>query len=151
LTDVEYSGRLAGWLGGYRPPGAVTDGVRPEAVVVDPSAASFIQQLWRDGWSPEPANNDVTDGIRTVSSLLAAGRLKVHRSCRHLIDEFPGYSWDDRKAQRGVDAPVKVDDHGLDALRYGVHTTEPGWRRPSSLAAARRPVSDGPDFMSMAL
>lgn len=151
LTDVEYSARLRQWLDGYRPPGTRADGVRPQALVVDPSAASFIQQLWRDGWSPEPANNEVTDGIRTVSSLLAAGKLKVHRSCKHLIDEFPGYSWDEKKAQRGVDAPLKVDDHGLDALRYGVHTTEQAWRRPTTLAARPATGADGPDFMRMTM
>lgn len=151
LTDAEYSAALKTWLDGYRPPGTLTDGVRPQSLVVDPSAASFHQQLWRDGWSPEPANNEVADGIRTVSSLLAAGKLRVHRSCRGLIDEFPGYSWDEKKAQRGVDAPIKVDDHGLDALRYGIHTTEHAWRRPM-LADIPRPNSgEDPDFMSMAM
>lgn len=130
LTDAEYSERFAGWLRGYRPAGAAVSGVRPEMVAVDPSAASFMQQLARDGWPPHPADNAVLDGIRTVSSLLTSGRLKVHRSCQHLIDEIPGYSWDDTKALRGMDAPIKVDDHGVDALRYAVATSEYAWRNP---------------------
>lgn len=134
LTDVEYSARLRAWLDSYRPPGATVDGVRPESLVVDPSAASFIQQLWRDGWSPTAADNDVTDGIRTMSSLLSAGKLKVHKSCRGFIEEMASYSWDPKKAQHGVDAPMKVDDHSIDAVRYAVRTTEHSWRRPALMA-----------------
>jgi hypothetical protein len=28
---------------------------------------------------------------------------------------------------RGEDVPVKVDDHGVDALRYGIKTTQGMW------------------------
>ncbi len=150
LTDSEYSAKLSGWLNGYRPPKALGPvGVRPEMIAVDPSAASFIQQLWRDGWAPTPANNSVVDGIRLVAAQLASGKLKVHRSCKALLDEFPGYSWDEKKAQRGIDAPIKVDDHGMDALRYGVVTSEAAWRRPNAADPTlwRTPTrSDDVDF-----
>jgi phage terminase large subunit len=97
-------------------------------VVVDPSAASFVAQIWQDGLSPTQGNNEVLNGIRTVSSLLARDKLKIHRSCVNLINELPGYSWDPDRAAKGEDAPVKVDDHGCDAMRYGIHTTESLWR-----------------------
>ena len=153
LTDVEYSAELKKWLRDYRPPASHVPGVQPEATVVDPSAASFIQQLYRDGLTPTPADNAVSDGIRLVSTVLSAGKLKVHRSCKALIDEFPGYSWDEKKAQRGVDAPIKVDDHGLDSLRYGVKTTETAWRRPTGYDTVMRAAraTGEPDYMTMAL
>lgn len=135
LTDVEYSERVRDWLGSVRPPGAEVAGVRPSYVVVDPSAASFIAQLHRDGLNPYPADNSVLDGIRLVSSLLAADLLKIHRSCTALIDELPGYSWDDRAALLGEDKPIKVDDHGVDACRYLCATTESIWRPRVRLAA----------------
>ncbi len=152
LTDAEYSARLRGWLDGYRPAGG-GQGVRPEMVAVDPSAASFIQQLFRDGWSPHPADNAVADGIRLVSSLMSAGKLKVHRSCRGLLDELPGYSWDDKKAQRGVDAPIKVDDHSADAMRYAIATSESTWRRPNAgdPVRLRRAAGDGIDLANVPL
>jgi phage terminase large subunit len=35
------------------------------------------------------------------------------------LDEFPGYSWPKAQDGRPVkEAPVKMDDHGMDALRY---------------------------------
>ncbi len=139
LTDVEYSARLRSWLDGYRTPGAARLGVKPEMIVVDPSAASFAEQLWRDGFTPSPADNGVIDGIRTMSSLMKAGKFKVHRSCKGLIDELPSYSWDEAKAKRGVDAPIKVDDHSVDAARYAIRTTESAWRRPNGYQAPHTP------------
>jgi|SRR5437879_2907920 len=137
LTDSEYSERLRGWLAGLPIPGTDVKGIRPQWTVVDPSAASFVQQLYRDKLTPTLGNNDVLDGIRTVSSLFAQDRLFIHRSCRNLLNELPGYSWDDDKAAKGEDAPVKVDDHCVDAMRYAIHTTEAAWRpelRPADAA-----------------
>ncbi|MGA5467837.1 PBSX family phage terminase large subunit [Streptomyces arboris] len=128
LTDAEYSEQIRGWLSTLRPPGALTTGVHPAFVVVDPSAASFIQQLHRDRLTPHPADNSVLDGIRTVSSLLATGRLLIHRSCTELIKEIQSYAWDSKAALLGEDKPLKLNDHGVDALRYALQTTESLWR-----------------------
>ena len=59
-------------------------------VIIDPSAASMIAQLKRDGWrSVTPADNDVVPGIGTVAMMLECGRLKVHRkNCPNLIKEL---------------------------------------------------------------
>jgi len=74
------------------------------------------------------ADNAVLDGIRLMSSLLANDRLRVHARCTGLIDEIPGYSWDDRAAERGEDAPIKAGDHSIDAARYAIKTSEVLWR-----------------------
>ncbi|GGM77048.1 phage terminase large subunit [Longimycelium tulufanense] len=136
LTDTEYSERLRGWLAGLEHPHVPgARGIRPEWTVVDPSAASFVQQLYRDGLTPTPADNAVLDGIRTVSSLLATRRLLIHRRCTGLLNELPSYCWDPDKAQRGEDTPIKVEDHSLDAMRYAIHTTEAVWRHQLQEAA----------------
>jgi hypothetical protein len=124
LTDAEYSERLRGWADGL--------GIRPEYVVIDPSAASFRVQLHRDGWTSTLADNEVVDGIRTTASLFATGRLLVSAQCPELIREIPGYAWDPEASEKGEDKPIKVADHGVDALRYGVRTTRNIW---SSLLA----------------
>jgi phage terminase large subunit len=97
-------------------------------IVVDPSAASFRVQLFQDRLRPVLADNEVLDGIRLVSSLLASGRLLIHQSCKHLISEMQSYSWDEKAAAKGEDSPVKVNDHGADALRYAINTTRSVWR-----------------------
>lgn len=128
LTDADFSARLGQWYAEHQ----------PQWTVVDPSAASFKLQLHRDGVrSVVDADNTVLDGIRLVSSLLGNGQLVIHESCTGLIDELPGYSWDDKAAERGEDKPVKVDDHSCDALRYAVATTEQIWR-PHLAPPARR-------------
>ncbi|MER5213692.1 PBSX family phage terminase large subunit [Streptomyces sp. NPDC002838] len=129
MTDAEYSQARRRWLAGVAQPQTNVLGVQPEFTVVDPSAASYIEQLHRDGVSGViPAENTVLDGIRTVGSLFAANRLFVHESATGLIEEVPGYSWDDEAAEKGEDKPIKQDDHSCDALRYGVRTTEALWR-----------------------
>lgn len=128
LTDVEYSERLRDWLATAPIHGTELTGISPRYTVVDPSAASFRIQLHDHGIRTVLGDNEVLPGIRNVASLLATRRLLVHESCTALINEFPGYSWDPAKAERGEDAPVTVDDHGLDALRYAVHTTQQAWR-----------------------
>ena len=129
MTDAEYSQARRRWLAGMPHPQTNVIGVQPEWTVVDPSAASFIEQLFRDQvGNVTPADNSVIDGIRGVASLFAADRLHVHASCTGLIDELPGYSWDDAAAEKGEDKPIKKDDHSVDALRYGTRTTEALWR-----------------------
>ncbi|MFD0883861.1 PBSX family phage terminase large subunit [Streptosporangium algeriense] len=130
LTDAEYSQRLRDWLG---------QGSWPQYIVVDPSAASFRAQLHQDGVTSTLGDNEVLPGIRTVASLLATDRLRVHRRCTGFIEEAPGYSWDDKKAEEGIDEPIKAADHSLDGGRYGIHTTRAIWqyqlRAPSLIAA----------------
>lgn len=84
----------------------------PRWVFVDPAAASFSLQLHEDGHRHvDKADNNVLDGIRTVASLLDNGQLFISSTCKKLIDEFPGYRWDEKTAERGIDKPIKeIDD-----------------------------------------
>ena len=137
LTDAEYSGRLRQWFTKIPIPGTAIAGVTPR-YVVDPSATSFRVQLHQDGLNSWPADNSVLDGIRVVSSLLAATprpKLLIHRSCKHLIDELSSYSWDEKAQRKGEDKPIKINDHGADALRYGVKTTQSIWQTTLDLVA----------------
>ncbi|SFK22744.1 hypothetical protein SAMN05216275_12012 [Streptosporangium canum] len=119
LTDAEYSERLRAWADGL--------GIRPESTIVDPSAKSFRVRPHRDGITSTLADNEVVDGIRATASLCATGRLLVSAQCPELIREIPGYAWDPDASEKGEDKPIKVADHGVDALRYGVRTTRNIW------------------------
>lgn len=89
-------------------------------VIVDPSASSFIAALRRrGGFRVRKADNDVADGIRDTAACMQRGLIKISDSLTWLANEFTGYVWDDRD---DVDKPVKVDDHGMDALRYFIRT-----------------------------
>ncbi|MFI0739334.1 PBSX family phage terminase large subunit [Streptomyces sp. NPDC021100] len=129
MTDAEYSQAVHAHLAAQQ--------IEPEWTFVDPSAASMITQLWADGHpGVARADNDVLAGIRSVSTALGAGLLRVHRSCTGLLDEIPGYSWDPAATAKGEDRPIKISDHSVDALRYAVHSTVHEWRHLLTAPAA---------------
>lgn len=119
LSDAEYSRELRNFLDGYD--------VRK--IFVDPSAASFVTQLWRDNHlGVTKANNNVQDGIRIVYNLIGSRKLKIHSSCNRLIEEIESYVWDVKQQERGEDKPLKRNDHAVDALRYVMIALGAIWR-----------------------
>ena len=113
-TSGEYADDFVGWLGKL--------GYAPSSVDVDPSAADFKLELRRRAVrNVRDADNSVIEGIRTVSTALTAGTLKVLKGCEGLRAEFPSYVWDPKAQKRGEDKPLKnqdAKDHALDACRY---------------------------------
>lgn len=90
----------------------------PEQVIVDPSAASFIECIRRHGrYRVTAAKNDVVSGIRRVAGALNSGQIKLHAGCSDSIREFGLYRWSDKG---GADVPVKENDHAMDDIRYFV-------------------------------
>lgn len=109
-TDEEY----------YQDLEKFAEGHKIDRVIVDPSAASFIECIRRHGkFDVMKANNSVLDGIRLTSSLLQAGKLRFHESCENTFKEFGSYVWDE---SAGEDAVIKESDHSLDQTRYFVFT-----------------------------
>lgn len=130
-TDAEYSMALRRWLDELAVDPALAGCQFPEWFIYDPSAASFGVQVSRDGWGAHSyirgADNAVSDGIRSVSSLMAIDRIKIHESCDGLIGEKVGYVWDEKASKAGKEEPLKVADHGPDAERYGVMALQRYW------------------------
>lgn len=89
-------------------------------VIVDPSAASFIECIRRHGeFRVKPAINSVIDGIRITSSLLNSGMIRIDPSCKDCIREFGLYRWDEKKTS---DTVLKENDHAMDEVRYFCNT-----------------------------
>ena len=103
-----------------------------DLVVADPSAASFIETLRREGWRVVKAKNDVLSGIRTTAELLRRGRIVICAGCRAAIREFSLYCWDARAAGERV---RKEHDHAMDEIRYFAVTVAAG--QPVPQAGAR--------------
>lgn len=104
-TDEEYVGALKGLAGGRE----------IERVIVDPSAASFMEALRRAGFQVRKADNDVADGIRVTADLLKRRAVVICEECRDCLREMALYCWDERG---GRDAPRKENDHAMDEVRY---------------------------------
>lgn len=91
---------------------------RYNSILVDPSAASFKVTCRNRGLKVRDADNDVENGIRLVAQALRMKRLLVNSSCKFVQQEFSSYIWDEKKAEKGVEEPVKQFDHSMDAIRY---------------------------------
>lgn len=91
-----------------------------EAVIVDPSAKSFIEVIKRKGkFVVMTADNNVLDGIRKTSSALKEKRIVICDNCEDAKREFSLYRWDEKKSK---DTVLKENDHAMDDIRYFVTT-----------------------------
>lgn len=90
------------------------------AVIVDPSAASFIACIKKHGkFRVKKADNDVLNGIQNVATQLKQGNIFINDCCRDCISEFEVYSWDSKAKE---DKVIKEHDHAMDETRYFVNT-----------------------------
>lgn len=97
--------------------------IKIKAVIVDPSAASFIATIKKHRkFRVKKANNDVLEGIRNVATALSNELINYNDCCLNTFREFFSYVWDDKAAERGEDKPAKQNDHCLDADRYFINT-----------------------------
>ena len=110
MTDEEYAQALETLAGGRR----------ISAVIVDPSAASFLEVLRRKGWRVRKADNDVLSGIRLTSDLLKSGKIVICDGCADCLREMDEYVWDLSSGSR--DKVRKEHDHAMDDMRYFVST-----------------------------
>lgn len=112
-TDAQYGEDFEAFVGGDH---SVT-------VIIDPSALSFRQELRNRGYRVKDAKNDVIDGIRVTSTLIKKRMLRAMRGmCPNLEREVESYVWDEKALERGEEAPVKMNDHAMDAMRYLCYT-----------------------------
>lgn len=89
-------------------------------MIVDPSANSFKEVIWRRGrFSAYDADNSVIDGIQVTDQMLHDGSLKICDGCENTLKEMQLYRWDDKALN---DAVIKESDHAMDAMRYGAMT-----------------------------
>lgn len=110
MTDKEYYDQLV----------RLADNRHIDAVIVDPSAASFMECIRREGkFRVIPAKNNVSDGIRQVSEKLKTKKILIGSSCDDSIREFSMYRWDCNSVK---DTPRKEYDHAMDDIRYFVAT-----------------------------
>lgn len=111
-TNTQYADDLKKFLGN----------IKPKAIIIDPSAASFIAELKKRGYKIKKAKNDVIDGIRFVASLLNKEEIAFSKECKNTILEFNSYIWDVKASEKGEDKPIKQHDHAMDAVRYFCYT-----------------------------
>ncbi len=133
----------------------LSEGERIEAVIGDHDAEGRATFERYTGWEVKPADKAVLEGIQDTSSRLkVAGdgrpRLQIMRDALVEVDpeladskrptctlaEITNYVWakgPDGKPRK--EEPVKVDDHGMDTMRYAVRYVDRSG--PASIAVGR--------------
>ena len=83
----------------------------------DSAEPDRIEEFVQNGFPMEKGIKDVTAKITATKQT----RIHIHPRCVNTLREIKGYKY--RKNRDGVtlDEPVKVNDHAMDALAYGVY------------------------------
>lgn len=126
MTDEEYADALERLAGGRT----------IESVIVDPSAASFIEVLRRRGIRVRKAENEVISGIRLTADLLKKGKLVICNGCDDLIREMDEYVWNLDSPSK--DRVKKEHDHAMDEMRYFAATVLGGRQNAFAACAVER-------------
>lgn len=110
LTDQEYYSALKEFVGD-----------RPiKAIIIEPSAASFVQTILNHGeYRVIKANDTILHGIRQVQGALLNDQIFFAPCCTNAIREFSTYRWGYNTHKFG---PKRADDHAMDDIRFFVST-----------------------------
>lgn len=113
-TDEQYAQDIEAWSADVAPDATLR-------MIVDPSAASYIALMRKreHRFKVIPAKNAVLDGIRETANALENGYIVISSECKSWRAEASGYTWNNDAVD---DAPVKENDHLMDATRYFVKT-----------------------------
>ncbi len=99
-------------------------------VYPDPESPSAIDVMSKKGVYVVVVNKNkdsIQNGINRVRTLLKTNKLRIHRSCLNLIQEFETYSYPEKRpGVNEYENPIKENDHALDALRYALSTHNEG-------------------------
>lgn len=120
------------------------EGGKYTQLLYDPSARAFANSLASHNIKCQRANNVVKRsqrvkkldnenqdkriykenmGIGLVKDGFGLNKIKINKkNCPDLVNEIEGYSFDPKKLLVGIEEPLKINDHGADALRYIVNT-----------------------------
>lgn len=123
----------------------LSKGFRIENTYADPASAEDRATLERHGVQTQEAKKDISAGIQEVKGKLNTEgdgprlyfmegalahapdeSLKDNNAPQNTVEEINEYQWKD-----GKDEPEKADDHGMDTMRYYIHTVSQGtnWNR----------------------
>jgi phage terminase large subunit len=93
---------------------------RSDEIFCDAAEPKTIEELIRAGFNAKPAEKDVYAGIQKVKSQ----PLTITPKSTNLIKEIRSYKWKTDKDGKvhPDESPVKMWDHGCDAMRYAIFT-----------------------------
>lgn len=105
----------------------IKKGYSKSIIIADSAEQKSIEEIRRCGVrrikEAVKGQGSVLQGIQKLQQY----EIIIHSSCINLIEEFENYSWAQDKDGTGINKPVDMFNHGIDALRYSLQCVE---RRP---------------------
>lgn len=105
----------------------IKKGYSKSIIIADSAEQKSIEEIRRCGVrrikEAVKGQGSVLQGIQKLQQY----EIIIHPSCINLIEEFENYSWAQDKDGTGINKPVDMFNHGIDALRYSLQCVE---RRP---------------------
>ena len=85
-------------------------------IFADSARPDLISEWKNKGFNIKKANKSVFEGINVVKSF----ELNITKRSLNLLREIGLYAWKKDKDDNSLDEPVKLNDDGMDALRYAL-------------------------------
>ena len=99
-------------------PNLIPENERDCTIYCDSAETDRIEEIFRAGYYSDKSKKDVVSGIDYCKSK----KIHIHKDSYNLIKEIEGYSWETDKNGISREKPAKIDDHAMDAMRYGIFT-----------------------------
>ena len=90
-----------------------------DTVYCDSAEPDRIEEFNEYGFNAIGSIKNVEAKINAVKSC----KLHIAPQCTHTINEIESYCWQKDKDGNDLDKPIKVNDHSMDALGYGIYGT----------------------------
>lgn len=104
----------------------------------DSAEPKSIQEICDEGFNALPAEKGA-DSVRSGIDFLKQCKIKIVTGSTHVIEEARKYKWREDKNGNILPIPEKIDDHAMDAIRYGI-TTHLRGRTPGELGIIEHDV-----------
>ena len=89
-------------------------------ITADSASPMIIEELRRKGMRRIRPMKKAKDSIQTGISFMQGLKIYLHPSCKHTIEEFNTYSYDQDKLGNWLNTPVDANNHAIDAIRYSL-------------------------------
>jgi hypothetical protein len=96
-------------------------GVNGQVTYFDAAEPKSIEELRRAGLHVQPCDKG-PDSVRAGIDFLKSKKITIVRGSENLLREHRSYCWRTSKDGADMPEPMKVDDHLMDAARYGIFT-----------------------------
>lgn len=93
-------------------------------IIADSAEQKSIEEIKRAGIrrikGAVKGQGSILQGIQKLQQY----EIIIHPSCVNIIEEFDNYSWAHDKEGTGINKPVDLFNHGIDALRYSLQCVD---------------------------